>query len=151
MDFPLRENCSPDDPEEAFVWMLVALPGMKGGQLLMPVEYLKQISKRLWDCGARPVEEPVIEYQRPSGNEAHWLTSPGKWIPAGSGPPLSEDALVDASLAKMGFAQKAELFNALCAWERGHPIPENPAGEVVGTLTDPQRAKILSRLRKGGE
>ncbi|MCK9468669.1 MAG: DUF2744 domain-containing protein [Porticoccaceae bacterium] len=148
MDFPTRDNCDPTNPEEAFLWMLVALPGMKGGQLLMPVEYLRQVSKRLWECGARPVEEPEIEYQKPSGNEPHWLTSPGKWRPAGTVAPASEVDQVDAALSQMGFQQRGELYTALCAWERGADLPETEAGKVVSTLTDHQRGVILARLRK---
>lgn len=148
MDFPTRESCDPNNPEEAFLWMLVALPGMKGGQLLMPVEYLRQVSKRLWDCGARPTEDPAIEYQKPSGNEPHWLTSPGKWQEAGTVKPTTEEAVIDASLSQMGFQQRNELYSALCAWERGADLPGTEAGKVVGTLDDGQRTLILARLRK---
>lgn len=79
-DFPLRETCDLDDPEEAFLWMLVAMPGMKGAPLIMPVEYLRMLSKRIWDCGGRPVADPVIKYRKPSGTDPHWLTAPGSWV-----------------------------------------------------------------------
>lgn len=150
-EFPTRENCDPNNPEEWALWMLVALPGMKGGQLLMPVEYLKLVSKRLWDCGARPAEEPTLAYQKPSANEPHWLTSPGTWKPAGSVKPSSEEEQIDAAMSQMAFQQRTELFSALCAWERGAALPETEAGRVVSTLSDHQRTVILARLRKDDE
>jgi hypothetical protein len=78
--FPLRQNCDPKDPYQAFLWMLVALPGQQGGQLVMPVGYLQLVSKRLWDLGARPVEEPTLKYRKPGNLAPNWLTSPGDWV-----------------------------------------------------------------------
>ncbi|WP_280465234.1 phage gene 29 protein family protein [Nocardia brasiliensis] len=83
-DFPTKERCSPDCPEEAFLWMFGGLPGMKGAPLPFPVEYLKQVSRRLWDCGARPLGSKVpaeqkIKYQQPRNTDPHWLVSPGVW------------------------------------------------------------------------
>ena len=81
-EFPLRENCDPEVPEECFLWMLVALPqGKAGAPLIMPVEYLRLISKRLWECGARPAAAPIIKYRAPSGSRPHWMMSPGSWVP----------------------------------------------------------------------
>ncbi|WP_280412531.1 phage gene 29 protein family protein [Nocardia asiatica] len=85
-DFPEQHLVNPDCPEEAFVWMFSGLPGMKGAPLPFPVEYLKEVSRRLWDCGARPMgaktpPEQKIKYQRPRNTDPHWLTSPGVWEP----------------------------------------------------------------------
>jgi hypothetical protein len=146
-EFPTRENCDPSVPEEAFLWMLVALPYQNGGQLVMPVEYLKLVSKRLWDLGARPVEEPVIEYVRPSAASPHWLTDPGKFVPKGQGQRASDEAMIDASLAKMAHRQRTELYQALVAAEQGRDLPSTPAGQVVSSLSDSQRAQILGRMR----
>ncbi|MBF6358212.1 DUF2744 domain-containing protein [Nocardia higoensis] len=84
-DFPEQALVNPDCPEEAFLWMFSGLPGMSGAPLPFPVEYLKQVSRRLWDCGARPMGSTVppeqkIKYQRPMQTDPHWLTSPGVWV-----------------------------------------------------------------------
>ena len=76
--FPLRENCDPTNPDEAFLWMLVALPYQTGAQLVMPVEYLQMVSRRLWECGARPAAAPTIKYRPPSGSEPNWMSAPGR-------------------------------------------------------------------------
>ncbi|WP_109527270.1 MULTISPECIES: phage gene 29 protein family protein [Nocardia] len=84
--FPMQELVNPDCPEEAFVWMFSGLPGMKGAPLPFPIEYLKQVSRRMWDCGARPMgstvpPEQTIKYELPRNTDPHWLTSPGVWVP----------------------------------------------------------------------
>lgn len=109
--FPTRENCDPNDPEEWALWMLVAWPGMRGGQLAMPIEYMRLVSKRLWDCGARPVEDPVIKYRAPSGNEPHWLTSPGRWVDINEPDPAPNP--VRDAVAKLSPQQQAEVFREL--------------------------------------
>ena len=80
-DFPLRENCDPQNPYHVFVWMLVGPPGVYGGPLLVSADELQLVSKQLWDLGARPVEEPRLRYVQPSWAEDDWLTTPGHWVP----------------------------------------------------------------------
>ncbi|WP_157224903.1 phage gene 29 protein family protein [Nocardia thailandica] len=84
-EFPTRATCNPNCPEEAFLWMYAGLPGMRGAPLVFPIEYLRQVSRRQWDCGARPVDsvipgEVIIKYQRPKVGDPHWLTNPGVWV-----------------------------------------------------------------------
>jgi len=90
--FPLRENCNPNNPYEAFLWMLV--------------------SKRLWDLGARPTEQPVLKYRKPSNMDANWMTSPGDWVPADTpdDDPRSPARRAADSLMPI---QKAEVFREL--------------------------------------
>lgn len=112
--FPLRENCDPNNPYEAYLWMLVALPGQNGGQLIMPVEYLQHVSKRLWDLNGPPSAdwEPLLKYQRPLNTEAHWMTSPGRWVPPDTPDPDPRSPArraVDSLVPQ----QRAELFNEL--------------------------------------
>jgi len=146
--FPTRQNCDLTNPEEAFLWMFAGLPHVRGAPLIMPMEYYREVSKRLWDLGARPTVEPVLEWIPPSATEANWLTSPGRWVPAGSGPKRSErDAAKDA-VARMSLQQKAELFKVLEALEGGEPLPDTPSGRVVNTLTFEQREVVLSVLRE---
>lgn len=85
-DFPEQHLVNKDCPEEAFLWMFSGLPGMRGAPLPFPIEYLREVSRRLWDCGARPMgaktpPEQTIKYQRPRNTDPHWLTSPGVWEP----------------------------------------------------------------------
>ncbi|WP_037084585.1 DUF2744 domain-containing protein [Prescottella equi] len=65
-DLPTRENCDPNNPEEAFLWMFVGLPGVNGASMIMGPDYYRQISKQLWELGARPSAEPIkhLEYGR---------------------------------------------------------------------------------------
>jgi len=80
-DFPLRENCDPTDPYEAYLWMLVAPPMVRGAPLLMPVSYLREMSKRIWDLNGPPNKDwkPRLKYRPPSAGDPHWMTSPGYW------------------------------------------------------------------------
>ena len=79
--FPLRENCDPNNPYEAFLWMLVALPGINGGQLIVGLPALQEWAKHLWDMGLRQVEPPLKKYRKPSNMDPNFYTSPGDWVP----------------------------------------------------------------------
>lgn len=147
-EFPTRENCDPTNPEEAFLWMFAALPMVKGAPLIMPVEYYRAVSKRLWDLGCRPSEEPLLEWVAPTATEPHWLTSPGRWVPAGTSPKLTEEDEASRAVEKMSRQQKAELRVALEALACGDGLPDSPAGRVVNTLSFHQREVVLAVLRK---
>lgn len=148
-DFPRRENCDPTNPYQAFLWMLVALPGQNGGALIMPIDYMQLVSKRLWDLGARPVAEPVLDWMPPKATDPNWMTSPGKWVPAGTAPMLDEAAAATLALEQMSIQQRAELFAALELWESGEELPDSPAGNVASTLSEGQRVTVLKVLRDG--
>lgn len=109
--FPTKDNCNADDPYQAFLWMLVALPGQNGGQLVMPVDYLQLISERLWLCGARPVEAPTIKYRPPTGTDPNWITSPGTWVDVNAEDPQPNPAR--QALNALTAQQKAELLAEL--------------------------------------
>jgi hypothetical protein len=116
--FPTKENCDPTNPYQAFLWMLVAMPYMKGAQLVLPVDYLQFVSKRLWDCGVRPVQEPTIKYQKPAATDPNWLTSPGTWVDVDApdrDPARPVEAVVDSLLSQ----QQGELMKEL--WARMSP------------------------------
>jgi hypothetical protein len=109
--FPTRENCDLADPKEMFLWMLVALPGVRGAQLVMPVSYNMTVSEHLHECGARLGADPVKKYQPPTANEPHWMTSPGRWVPLDTRdvePHRARDVL-----GKLTSPQKAELLAEL--------------------------------------
>jgi hypothetical protein len=116
--FPTKENCDPNNPYQAFLWMLVAMPYMKGAQLVLPVDYLQFVSKRLWDCGARPITDPVIKYQKPAATDANWLTSPGTWV-AVDAPDPEAGRPVEVAVDSLKSQQQAELLREL--WRRMSP------------------------------
>lgn len=109
--FPTRENCDLNDPKEMFLWTLVALPGVRGAQLIMPVSYNMAVSEHLHECGARLSAEPVKKYQPPAANEPHWMTAPGKWVPLET-PDVTPHPAREA-LGKLTAMQKAELLEVL--------------------------------------
>ena len=117
-DFPTRENCDPNNPYQAFLWMLVAMPYMKGAQLVLPVDYLQFVSKRLWDCGVRQVENPTVKYQKPAATDANWMSSPGRWVPADA-VDREPGRPVEIAVDSLQNQQQAELMREL--WRRMSP------------------------------
>jgi hypothetical protein len=113
--FPTRENCDPTNPYQAFLWMLVAMPYMKGAQLVLPVDYLQFVSKRLWDCGARPAADPALKYRKPAATDANWLTSPGTWVDVDD-PEPETDRPVKIAVDSLQSQQQAEVMKEL--WGR---------------------------------
>ena len=109
--FPTRENCNPEDPYQAFLWMLVALPYQTGAQLVMPVDYLQLVSKRLWECGARPVTDPTVKYRPPTGCEPNWMSAPGRWVDVNDPDPTPNP--IKAVVKELTMQQKAELLAEL--------------------------------------
>lgn len=110
--FPLRENCDPNNPYQFALWALVAMPGQNGGQLVMPVQYLQLVSKRLWDLGFRQVEPPKLKYRKPSATEPHWMTSPGRWVDVND-PDADPRPPARQAVDSITITQRAELFAEL--------------------------------------
>lgn len=152
--FPTRENCDLDDPQEMFLWMFAALPGVNGGPLLMPIEYFRLVSERLHQLGAMlkcekcgHMKEPTLEYVPPSVEDSHWATSAGKWVPAGSVTQEEKERRAMATgIARMGHAQKVAFYKALCAARDGKPIPGGKAGDVVKAMPQNLRKAALEVL-----
>ena len=119
-NFPLRENCDPNNPYQAYLWALVALPYQKGAQLVLPVDYLQFVSKRLWECFGPPNPdwEPTIKYQAPLSTDPNWLTSPGSWVDADA-PDRDPRRPVERAVDNLVSQQQAELVREL--WERMTP------------------------------
>lgn len=145
-EFPTRQNCDPSDPEEAFLWMFVALPHVKGAPLIMPIEYYRAVSKRLWELGCRPTEEPIWEWVAPQATDPNWLTSAGKWVPAGTRAKRSEHDEARDAIAPMSVQQKTELLKTLKRVAAGDALPDSPSGRVVATLNSRQREVVLEVL-----
>lgn len=136
-EFPTRDNCDPNDPEEFALWAFAAPPGVNGAPLIMPIDVFRLWSKRLWELGFRQVEEPTLEYVPPSANEPNWATSAGHWVEAGS--VSDEDKhrnTLATGIAMMGHAQKVEFFQALVAWDAGVDLPDTESGRVVARMLE---------------
>ncbi|RDI13442.1 uncharacterized protein DUF2744 [Rhodococcus sp. AG1013] len=89
-EIPTRENCDLDDPEEMFLWMFVSLPELKGALAILPFEYYRLVSKRMYELGARLGADPTLKLRLPQSEEA-WLTGAGTWVPIDEpDPPVSE-------------------------------------------------------------
>lgn len=127
--FPTRHNCDPTDPEEAFLWMLVGLPGLKGAPLMLPIQHLRQVSRRLWDCGARPIEQPVIKYRPPRTGDPHWLISPGTWADIDDPDPEVFD--VREFVASLPLTQRQQLAAALGLTGTVPDVPPTPVLPVT--------------------
>lgn len=118
-ELPTRDKCDLDDPEEMFLWMLVALPGMNGGQQAMPSSYNRLVSAALYrrgamlkceNCGHMKAPEEV--YVPPDSEDPHWMTSPGRWVPPDEAPKREVDPMDDA-LDKLTNQQQAALLERL--------------------------------------
>lgn len=99
--------------------MLVALPGMNGGQQAMPATYNMLVSEALHRRGAMlkcdacgHMKEPAEVYVPPSATDSHWLTSPGRWVPQDK-VPADAGSKVDEVLDAMAPAVQAALFERL--------------------------------------
>jgi len=116
---PTRETCNLSDPKEMFLSMLVAPPGMNGGQQAMPAAYNMLLSEHLWECGAMLqcdncgyIKAPLKVYVPPAANDPHWMTSPGKWKPVSEVSREKQDPM-DAALDGLTNQQQAALFQRL--------------------------------------
>jgi hypothetical protein len=145
--FPTKENCDPNDPEEVFLWLFAAMPGVKGAPFIMPIEYYRNVSKFLWEQGLRHVEPQMWEYCPPEASSPSVWTSAGKWVPVGTVTEEQKElAEARAGLGRMGHAQKVEFYKALKASVAGEPLPPTKAGDVVSHMTARQRNLFLGLL-----
>lgn len=116
---PTRENCDLDNPQEMFLWMLVALPGQNGGQQAMPSSYNMLVSEALHRRGAMlkcdacgHMKEPTEVYVPPGADDPHWMSSPGKWKRKEDAPESAGDPF-DQVLDKMHASQQAAFLARL--------------------------------------
>lgn len=76
------------------------------------------------------------------------MTSPGRWVAAGTAPVLDEVGKAREAVELMVPQQRAELFEALTKWENGELLPDSPAGKVAESLADNQKRIVLQVLRE---
>lgn len=123
--FPTVDNCDLTDPKEMFLWMFVALPGVRGAQLVMPIEYLMAVSEHMYECGARLSAPAVKKYQPPASGDAHWMTSPGRWVSLDT--PDENLHPARAALGQLTSQQKAEVLQILL--EEQAEMPDGSSGD----------------------
>ena len=136
MSIPLQHDLNMNDPEEMFLWMFNALPGMEEqAPMLVPPQIARKWSQRLYDAGARfHAEEQGIKYVPPAG-QAHWLSGTGgRWVPIDE-ELGAEDTTPDIS--HLSLAEKRELVKRLEA--EGHIPHTVEAEEPLDT------AEVISR------
>lgn len=104
-EIPTREICNLEDPEEMFLWMFVALPGLKGAPMLLPMEYYRGVSKRLYELGARLTEDATLKYQLPRSGDPHWISGMGQWVPLDTPDPV--DPTVRTLVQSLSHADRA--------------------------------------------
>lgn len=120
---PLQQDCNPNDPEEAFLWLLMGLPGLEEqAPMLLPPQILRKWSKRLWDGGLRwDPKFQTIKYVPPVG-QYHWLAGAGgSWVDIDADLPPEVTA---PSLDHLSHAEKQQVVRKLR--EEGYiPTPEH--------------------------
>ncbi|MFR9750498.1 DUF2744 domain-containing protein [Nocardia sp. 004] len=113
MPLPLQHECDPNDPEQAFLWALIGLPGPRNGPLLVPQQVLGKWSKHLWDLGFRHhPEEQTLEYHPSVPGGEHWLAQSGNWVPVGTPKPA---AMTAPSVTDLSLDERRELVRQLQA------------------------------------
>lgn len=103
MPLPMQHECNQDDPEEAFVWAFVGMPGPHNGPLLVPPQVLGKWSKHLWELGFRHFPEyQLLEYHPAARGGEHWLGQAGNWVAAGTPmpPELTVPSVTDLTPAE---------------------------------------------------
>ncbi|WP_280441188.1 phage gene 29 protein family protein [Nocardia brasiliensis] len=146
--FPTVDNCNPHCPSEAFVPYLVGLPGMRGASMAVPIAGLRQWSQRLWDGGARRVEQPVTFYWPPKAGELNPLFAAGEWKPD----PPPEDWTTEVDIEKLSATVQAELKRQFDERDKNAEAPPQRPRAYVTHLTrfDPTEhtvVEVLAHLR----
>lgn len=125
---PTRDNCDLTDPYEMFLWCFVALPYVRGGPLIMPMDYYQLVSKRLHDVGLMltcencgHTKEPTLAYRQPGPDDPDWATTPGEWLPVPT--PVDEQAAL--AVPMMTTQQLQDLMERTQARRRELGIGDN--------------------------
>jgi hypothetical protein len=148
--FPTVALCNRHCPEEAFLPYLVGLPGMQGASMIMPIQYLRSWSRRLWDGGGRIAAEPVIFYHPPRAGEISPAAASGVW--KDTPPDPAAESGIDIS--KLSGVMQAELARQLderkAAQQAPPTMPEKQQFVEHITRFDPRHhtvTEVLAHLR----
>ena len=142
-ELPTRDNCDLNDPEEAFLWMLIAIPGMKGAPVPFPIEYLRVLSKRLWDCGARPTGEQALWYHPPQAGDISPMMAAGEWKPE---PPAAGPNI---DITKLGKAIQDEVRRQALELE-GEPAPVVERVHITDEPQWPEKMRVSELAKRIG-
>src|SRR5690606_9546717 len=144
-ELPTKENCDPNDPEEAFLWQLIAMPGMKGAPVPFPIEYLRQVSRRIWNCGSRPnVAEQKEWYHPPQAGDISPMFAAGEWKPE---PPAQERPDID--ITKLSKVMQDEIRRQALELE-GDPAPVNETVQIIDEPTWPEKLRVHELAKRIG-
>lgn len=91
--------------------MFVALPGIKGAPLLLPMSFWRMVSKHLYELGARLTGEQTKKFQPPATGDAHWVTGTGKWVPMDT--PEPERSTAEDVVRHLSLKDRSQLAQAL--------------------------------------
>lgn len=144
-ELPTVDNCDRTNPEEAWLPALIAIPGIKGAPMPWPVEYLKVLSKRLWDFGGPPdPDAQTVWYHPPRGGDISPMFAAGQY----KDHPPEETPNVDiTSLSK---AMQDELRRQALALE-GPPAPtEEGMAQESAPPKWPEKIKVHYLAKKLG-
>lgn len=101
-EIPTFDNCDPNDPEEMFLPAFVALPGLRGAPLLMPISYYRGVSQRIYDVGGRRVAPPTIKWRPPVEGRFGGMTAQGMWVPIDTPDTAADEAAMAVSQMSAG-------------------------------------------------
>ena len=143
-ELPTRDNCDLDDPEEMFLWMLVAIPGMKGAPFPFPIEYLREVSRRLYDCGARLTAEQTVWYHTPQAWDISPMFAAGEWKDT---PPAHERPDID--ITKLSKVMQDEIRRQALELE-GEPAPSMSPVQIVDEPRWPDSMRVHELAKRIG-
>ena len=127
---PLQQDCNLADPEEMFLWMFTALPGMEEqAPMLVPPTWARKWSKRMYDAGARfHPEEQTIKYIPPPQQSSILFAGGGRWVPIDEQPTPQESA---PGIGHLSIPEKQEVVRQL--QEEGFipPVVNGPFQDVA--------------------
>lgn len=144
-ELPTKENCDPNDPEEAFLWQLIAMPGMKGAPVPFPIEYLREVSKRMWNCGSRPnIAEQTEWYHPPRAGDISPMFAAGEWKDS---PPEHERPDID--ITKLSKVMQDEIRRQALELE-GEPAPNMSPVQIVDEPRWPDSMRVHELAKRIG-
>lgn len=144
-ELPTADNCDITDPEEAWLPALIAIPGIRGAPLPFPIEYLKVLSKRLYDFGGPPNPEmQSVWYHPPRSGDISPMFASGEWK---DHPP---EAVPDIDLTSLSKAMQDEIRRQALELEGAPaPVDEGTAQESAPPKW-PEKVKVHYLAKKLG-
>ena len=144
-ELPTSDNCDVNDPEEAWLPALVAIPGIKGAPIPFPIEYLKILAKRLWDYGGPPNRElQSTWYHEPRAGDISPMFAAGEWK---DHPPEDRPNIDITSLSK---AMQDEIRRQALELDGPPPPVEEGLAQESAPPKWPEKIKVHYLAKKLG-